>query len=170
MRRVRKRGKVIVAASACVVLLGFEFLLQGSQDEFSWRDFPGFLAPLPVMLYIVWRLHLNPYVELMDSSICVNNIFTRHVIPYSRIKKILGIRSILLEVSGERGNLPVVAFDAGILGKKSRDSFVRELELRMEQASVDPDAARSRAVTTGLPEYLGPGLSLFLLAVALFAS
>ncbi|MER5948090.1 hypothetical protein ABT127_18745 [Streptomyces sp. NPDC001904] len=159
---------MMVAVSVCLALLGFEILLQGSQDKFSWREFPMFLAPLPFMLYIVWRLHLNPYVELMDSSICVNNIFTRHVIPYGQIREILGVRSILLKVSGEYGSLPVAAFDAGILGKKSRDAFARKLELKMKQAPLDPSATRSRVVTTGLPEYLGPGLSLLLLAVALF--
>ncbi|MFE6886716.1 hypothetical protein [Streptomyces sp. NPDC057694] len=157
---------MLVAASICLGLLGFEVLLQSSQSQFSWHNFPLFLAPLPFMLYVVWRLHLNPYVQLMDSGVCVNNIFTRHIVPYGQIKEILGVRSILLKVI-DHGILPVVAFDAGILGKRSRDAFVGKLQLALEQASFDPGATKSRVITTGLPEYLGPGLSLLLFAIAL---
>ncbi|MGW4302142.1 hypothetical protein ACWEHT_20590 [Streptomyces sp. NPDC004646] len=158
-----------VAAQAAVVALQ-AVLQEDAAGTGSWLMRLASLAPTPFVLYMIWRVHLSPYVSFGQDRLRVNNMYSQYLVPYHLITALEGRTALALVVSGY-GRIPVNAISAAPLtGKAKRDAVAEEL-LRRRAATV-PRAGHAfeKRSTLGLPEWLGPCLSLTLLAVAGVAS
>ncbi|MEV7323607.1 hypothetical protein [Streptomyces sp. NPDC093970] len=151
-------------------LLALQVALQDEPVTGSWttRLIPA--APVPFIVYVIWRVCLNPYVSFGPDRLRVNNMFTRYLVPYHLITETEGRSALSLVVSGY-GRLPVAAIGAAPLtGRRKRDAVARELLRRRAAAAPRAGHGFEKHATIGLPEWLGPGLSLAGALVALSAA
>ena len=136
----------------------------------GWQTRLIVLSFTTFFMYFIWRFFLNPYVSFGQHGLRVNNIFTHYLIPYHLITELTGRSALNLVVSGY-GLMRVDALGAAPLtGKAKRDKVAQEL-LRRRAAAV-PKAGHGfeKRFTIGLPECLGPGISLACFLVVGFAA
>ncbi|KPI17821.1 hypothetical protein OK074_8100 [Actinobacteria bacterium OK074] len=164
--RIRRTRKVVLAVGAQLVVVACETAVQlAPADGGTWSARLFALAPAPFCLYVVWRLHLNPYVAFGQDRVRVNNVFAQYLIPYYLITALQGRTALTIDVSGH-GSVPVYAFDAALTNRAQRDAVAGELLSRRDAAVPRAGHGFEKRSTTGLPEWLGPGLALALFAVA----
>ncbi|MFE5400536.1 hypothetical protein ACFQ9Z_03875 [Streptomyces sp. NPDC056580] len=162
---------MVLAIAGQAAMVALQVLVQeDAAMTGSWMTRLIPLATMPIGMYMVWRLFLNPYVSFGQARLRVNNVFTYYLVPYHLITALEGRTALTLVVSGY-GRLPVAALDAAPLtGKAKRDTVAQEL-LRRRAAAV-PRAGHGfeKRSTLGLPEWLGPVTSLAFFLVGGFAS
>lgn len=159
--RSRRRARVIIAALASAAISACELMVQIAQRNPDFGARTAFLIPIPFMFYMIWRTQINPYVEFRDHDVLVNNTFTRFSIPYFAITEVKGNRSLSLTVA-KYGHIPVLAFDAGVAGKKSRDVVAKELRARMHGSVPLAGVGLSKVFTVGIPEFSAAACTLLL--------
>ncbi|MFG2605744.1 hypothetical protein ACGFT2_19700 [Streptomyces sp. NPDC048514] len=161
---------MVLAVAAQAAMVALQVVVQADEaGTSSWMSRLALLIPVPLVLYMIWRLYLNPYVAFEQDRLRVNNIFTRYLVPYHLITVLEGRTALTLDVSGH-GRLPVYAFGAAIIGRAQRDAVAEELLRRRDAAVRAAGGGFEKRSTIGLPEWLGPGLTGALFLVAIVAS
>jgi hypothetical protein len=162
---------VVLAVTAQAAMVALEVALREDVAVTgSWMTRLLPLAPMPFCLYFVWRLFLNPYVSFGQHRLRVNNMFTHYLVPYQLITALGGRSALDLVVSGY-GGLRVDAIGAAPLtGKAKRDTVAQELLRRRDAAVPLAGHGFEKRITIGLPECLGPGVSLACFLVGGFAA
>ncbi|MGW7606962.1 hypothetical protein ACWGKW_06715 [Streptomyces sp. NPDC054766] len=164
--RIRRTRKVVLAIAAQAAALALQVVVQDDlARNGTWVTRLAFLASAPFCLYMIWRLYLNPYVSFGQDRLRVNNMYARYLVPYHLITVLDGRTALTLDISGY-GRLPVYAFDAALMGRARRDAVAEELLRRRDAAVPRAGHGFEKRSTLGLPEWLGPVLSLALFAVA----
>ncbi|MFF3357969.1 hypothetical protein ACFYWN_36320 [Streptomyces sp. NPDC002917] len=161
--KIRRLSKVFLAISGQIGIIGLEFISQWGGD-LSWDRRFWMLAPMPLVMYVIWRLFLNPYVKYGEDQVCVNNAFERYSIPYAEISSCGGKRSLLINTRSH-DQIPVHALDVSFVGRRKRDLVALEL-MRRKEESRGEGKRLGRVITLGFPDVfiLGLTVCLFLLA------
>ncbi|MGW3828281.1 hypothetical protein ACWEAF_40070 [Streptomyces sp. NPDC005071] len=161
--KIRRLSKVFLAASGQIGIIALEFISQWGGD-LSWDRRFWMLAPMPLVIYIIWRLYLNPYVKFEEGEVCVNNAFSRYTIPYAKILSCGGKCSLVINTRSH-GQIPVDALDVSFVGRRKRDLVALELMRRRGEPRGERKGI-GRVITLGFPEMFIFGLTvcLFLLA------
>ncbi|MGW0883772.1 hypothetical protein [Streptomyces sp. NPDC002671] len=168
--RIRRTPRVVLAVMAQAAVVALQVVLQeDAAGTGSWVTRLVALAPVPFVLYMIWRVYLNPYVAFGQDRLRVNNMYSQYLVPYHLITGLEGRTALTLVVSGY-GRMPVSAFGAALTGRAQRDAVAEELLRRRDGAVPRAGHGFEKRSTFGLPEWLGPGLSLVLLLVGGLAS
>ncbi|WRZ92956.1 hypothetical protein OHB54_30250 [Streptomyces sp. NBC_01007] len=168
MVRIRRARKVVLAVALQAATLALQVAVQDDLTRTgtgTWVTRLAFLAPVPFLLYVIWRLRIGPYVSFGQDRLLVNNMYTQYLIPYHLITELKGWTALNLEISGY-GRLRVDAFGAALTGRAQRDAVAEKLLRRRDAAVPVKGHGLEKRSTVGLPEWLGPVLSLTLFATA----
>ncbi|MEW2130138.1 hypothetical protein [Streptomyces sp. NPDC005435] len=161
---------MVLAGIAQAAVLALQATLQSDPGgTWTWGGRLAALAPAPFVLYMIWRININPYVSFEKNYFRINNIYTLYLIPYHTITVLEGRTALTLGVSGQR-RIPVVAFSAALMGKRQRDAVAEELTKHRDASVEDDGIALQKHTTLGLPEAMGPFLSLALFLAAFLTS
>lgn len=171
MVRIRRPRRLVLAVAWGAAVVAFyaeiqdELAVMGS----AWATRLVVLAPAPLIMYLIWRVYFHPCVSFGQDGLQVNNVYSRYFVPYHLIAGVEGWTALTLVVSGH-GRLPVHAFGAAPTGRARRDAVAAELLDRRDAAVPRAGRGFERRATLGLPEWLGPGLSLVLFLAATVGS
>ncbi|WP_377273362.1 hypothetical protein [Peterkaempfera sp. SMS 1(5)a] len=158
--KLRRRRKVFLAAVAQTLIIAMEAYMQINLAGRDGSSRLGALAPVPLVLYVLWRIFQCPYVTLDDEGVCVNNAYNKFFIPYSRIVATRGRSGLAIDTAGKL-KVRSMAFDASAFQRKPGLALAERIGARIGSPHVNDEEVRSGS-NLGIPEILGPGVSLIL--------
>lgn len=166
LKRIRRTTKVAYALAGLAGLLTLQVAAQVSHiGPATWATRLLLLSMVPFPSYMIWRLFLNPYISFGPDRLRVNNPWGHLLVPYHLITVLEGRTVLTLDVSGY-GHLPVYAFDAAFIGRTQRNLLAEELRRRKDAAVPRSGHGFEKRNTLGVPEWLGPILTLVLFVAA----
>lgn len=161
---------MVLAIAAMTAVVACQVAVQEDLSRTgTWVTRLAVLTPAPFCLYMIWRLRLNPYVSFGQDRLHVNNLFSYYLVPYHLIRALEGRTALALDIAGH-GRLPVYAFGAALAGRAQRDAVAEELVRRRDAAVPSAGHGLVKRSTIGLPEWLGPGVTVALSLATVVAS
>ncbi|MFE0364585.1 hypothetical protein [Streptomyces griseoaurantiacus] len=163
-KRLRRVSKQVWGVVGQGLSVSAEVLIQVSLSGASWPLRAGIFAPSVAIVYVIWRLHLHPFLAFCEKYVVVENVLATYCVPYSMIESCEGRRSVVIRVAGE-GVIPVLAFDSSFLGGRRGIAVREELRRRASSPAVKDGATFTKEVGLGTPDVLAISLALSLVVI-----
>lgn len=164
--RYRRPQRIASGIVVIVTFSGLEVIAQqGLWDQAATLRLAA-LAPLPLVFYFSLSFYPRPSVTIGQDVLIVRNLFSVIEVPYNSVVSCGGRRALTLEVSNY-GNLPVLAYDTSITGRKQRDRLAQEIMSRkVNSGNRNPDVRFSKRYVTGIAERLCAVMTILLCALS----